>query len=93
MTGLSPRQSEVINVMTSHFERVGLWPTLREMIAVLGITSLNGISDHLRLLIKKGYVKRVGHRHVVIRLASGQRVVARLVPVYTPGEVGGEGEG
>lgn len=35
-------------------------PTVRELCALTGIASTNGVSDHLRSLIRKGYLERVG---------------------------------
>jgi repressor LexA len=93
VTPLSTRQQEVLGFIAEHLETQGYWPTLRQMREALGIKSLNGVSDHLKLLIKKGYVRHTGHGYVVIRLADGQRVVPRLVPVSDVEGLAGEGVG
>ena len=58
MRELTQRQAEVLDVIRAHHARYGTSPTLREICAAMGFTSTNGASDHLRALVRKGYVER-----------------------------------
>jgi len=62
MKELSPRQRELLDFVSTTIERVGVPPTFREIGAALGITSTNGVSDHIRALERKGYLERTGGR-------------------------------
>ncbi len=57
---LSPRQREMLDFVSSQVEQDGVVPSYREIGLALGITSTNAVSDHLKALIKKGYLERVG---------------------------------
>jgi repressor LexA len=57
---LSPRQREILDFVMSAVEQDGVVPSYREIGAALGITSTNAVSDHLKALIRKGYLERVG---------------------------------
>ena len=60
MEDLSPRQKELLEFLVASVEQRGIVPTYREIGAALGIGSTNAVSDHLKALIRKGYVERVG---------------------------------
>lgn len=55
---LTKRQTTVLKVIASHIEEVGYPPTIRELGNALGISSTNGVNDHLKALEKKGYLTR-----------------------------------
>lgn len=60
MEDLSPRQSEILEFITAAVDQRGVVPSYREIGGALGISSTNAVSDHLKALIRKGYVERVG---------------------------------
>ncbi len=60
MDELSPRQQELLEFIVSAVEQRGVVPSYREIGAALGIGSTNAVSDHLKALMRKGYVERVG---------------------------------
>lgn len=60
MEDLSPRQRELLEFMIATVEQRGVVPSYREIGAALGIGSTNAVSDHIKALIRKGYVQRVG---------------------------------
>ncbi|MEM6928245.1 MAG: transcriptional repressor LexA [Myxococcota bacterium] len=60
MEDLSPRQREMLNFIVASVEQTGIVPTYREIGAGLGIGSTNAVSDHIKALVRKGYVERVG---------------------------------
>jgi len=69
---LSPRQRDVFDFLLSSIEQRGVVPSYREVGAALGIPSTNAVSDHIKALIRKGYVERVGEpgRPRSLRLTS-----------------------
>ena len=59
MIDLSQRQSDVLDFVVQAIESRGLPPSYREIGDALGIASTNGVSDHVKALIKKGYLKKL----------------------------------
>jgi len=59
MAELSPRQSDVLEFVANTIDSRGLPPSYREIGDALGISSTNGVSDHIKALIKKGYLKKL----------------------------------
>ena len=59
MTDLSQRQADVLDFIANAIESRGLPPSYREIGDALGIASTNGVSDHVKALIKKGYLKKL----------------------------------
>lgn len=60
MDDLAPRQRQLLDFISAYQDQKGLPPTLREIGDAMGIKSTNGVSDHLKALIKKGYLERSG---------------------------------
>ena len=58
MEELSKRQREVLEFIINKISNHNIPPTYREIGEALGIKSTNGVSDHIRMLIKKGYIER-----------------------------------
>ena len=58
MTELSQRQADVLDFIATTIESRGLPPSYREIGDALGIASTNGVSDHVKALIKKGFLKK-----------------------------------
>lgn len=59
MTEPSKRQNDVLDYIAETIESRGLPPSYREIGDALGIASTNGVSDHVKALIKKGYLKKL----------------------------------
>jgi repressor LexA len=59
MTEPSKRQNDVLDYIAETIEARGLPPSYREIGDALGIASTNGVSDHVKALIKKGYLKKL----------------------------------
>ena len=55
---LTDRQATVLRVIAKHIDDVGYPPTIRELGDALGISSTNGVNDHLKALERKGYLTR-----------------------------------
>jgi repressor LexA len=57
---LSPRQRDILDFIVAQVAQTGVVPSYREIGGALGIDSTNAVSDHIKALIRKGYVERVG---------------------------------
>jgi repressor LexA len=57
---LSPRQRDILDFIVAEVSQAGVVPSYREIGGALGIESTNAVSDHIKALIRKGYVERVG---------------------------------
>ncbi len=55
---ITPRQKAILEYIAETIESEGFPPTLQEIGAHFGITSTNGVFDHLRTLERKGYIER-----------------------------------
>ena len=85
MKGLTERQEDILSMIILHVNRRGYCPTLREIGKHFGITSTNGVNDHLWALERKGYIRRTETKSrsiEVIRLPSGVGVKMQLVEVH-----------
>lgn len=60
MEGLSPRQREILDFIAASIDQSGVVPSYRQIGQALAIGSTNAVSDHIKALIRKGYVERVG---------------------------------
>lgn len=60
METLSPRQQDVLTFIRTAVTQRGIPPTYREIGDALGIASTNGVADHIKALVKKGYIKKDG---------------------------------
>lgn len=64
---LTDRQATVLEVIARHIEEAGYPPTIRELGDALGISSTNGVNDHLKALEKKGYLERESSKSRTMR--------------------------
>jgi repressor LexA len=75
-SGLSARQSKVLEVIRAAVERRGYPPSVREIGEAVGLTSTSSVAYQLKVLQDKGYLRRDPHR-------------PRAMEVLPPGEAGG----
>lgn len=59
-TELSPRQRDVLDFIRSALNQRGYPPTYREIGDALGISSTNGVADHVKALVRKGFLEKSG---------------------------------
>ena len=78
MEDLAPRQREVLEVIASWVQQRGIPPSLREIGDVLGIRSTNGVADHIKALVRKGYIERVSGSGI----ARGLRLTAKCTGTF-----------
>jgi repressor LexA len=55
---LTERQREVLGIIVEYITAHGFPPTQREIGEAAGITSTNGVADHLAALERKGFISR-----------------------------------
>jgi repressor LexA len=58
MEELTQRQRQILSFIVREAETRGFPPTIREIGEQMGITSTNGVNDHLKALARKGYLLR-----------------------------------
>jgi len=82
MDGLSTRQRAILEFIHERQQDHGMTPSYREIGDAMGIKSTNGVSDHIKALLRKGYLERVG--------AGGKGALARALSLTDAGraEVG-----
>ena len=67
-SSLTADQRAILDLIRNWIDTKGVPPTYREIGQSMGIRSTNGVSDHIKALIRKGYLTRIG---------SGGRGLAR----------------
>jgi repressor LexA len=72
---LTARQEKLLRLIEHVQAQRGYAPSLQELAHAMGISSLQGVKDHLAALERKGYVRRAPGRRRVIE------VLQRLVPL------------
>lgn len=58
MRGLTERQAEILAFLRSRIEKDQIAPSIHEIREHFGFASPNAVADHLRLLEKKGCIRR-----------------------------------
>ena len=71
---LTPRQTVLMDFIVERIRGYQLPPTLREMGSSLGISSTNGVNDHLNALQKKGWIERTSGRSRGIMITEAAMV-------------------
>ncbi len=84
--GLTQRQGDILGFIIESIRDNGYPPTIAEIGAGFGITSTNGVNDHLIALEKKGYIERSSKArgiHITTKAAAGlyQEQQAGMVPL------------
>jgi repressor LexA len=80
---LTDRQKAIYDFVLKTIREKGFAPSIPEIGRQFKIASTNGVSDHLKALEKKGYIRRVGKRAIEVVNALGKSALAatREVPV------------
>ncbi|MBQ6109119.1 MAG: hypothetical protein IJK97_12980 [Thermoguttaceae bacterium] len=78
---LTARQRQVLEILQLNIQKSNIVPSLREISAALGISSLNGVRCHLDALERKGYIRRNNHSSRSITLLTGCPKEKREIPV------------
>ena len=84
---LTARQKEIYDFLLKSIRERGFAPSIHEIGRQFKIASTNGVSDHLKALEKKGYIRRVGKRAIKIVNALGKSVLTAIREVPVLGRV------
>jgi repressor LexA len=68
MKRLTPRQQHILDLIRRHAQEQGMPPTRLEIARMLGVRSVNAVEDHLKALVRKGYIELLSGRNRNIRL-------------------------
>jgi repressor LexA len=84
---LTARQKEIYDFLLRVIREKGYAPSIPEIGARFNIASTNGVSDHLKALEKKGYIRRVGKRAIEVANALGKAALTATREVAVLGRV------
>ena len=84
---LTKRQKAIYDFLLSTIREKGFAPSIPEIGAKFKIASTNGVSDHLKALEKKGYIRRVGKRAIEVLSALGEPVLTAVRDIPILGRV------
>lgn len=70
---LTDRQQHVLRFIEQQIHHFGYPPTIREIGRHLGIRSTNGVNDHLKALLRKGYLTKHGQKSRTLRVVRAGR--------------------
>jgi len=73
MQKLTARQSELLDFIKDYIRTEAMPPTIVEIAVAMGITSPNGVRDHLKALERKGAIELIPHASRGIRIAKRRR--------------------
>ena len=76
LPALTARQKEIYDFLLKTIREKGFAPSIPEIGARFKIASTNGVSDPLKALEKKGYIRRLGKRALEVLTATGQSALA-----------------
>ncbi len=83
LSPLTSRQKEIYDFLLRTIREKGYAPSIPEIGAKFKIVSTNGVSDHLKALAKKGYIRRVGKRAIEVLSSLGKPMLmaVREIPI------------
>jgi len=84
---LTARQKEIYDFLLRSILEKGYAPSIHEIGARFKIASTNGVSDHLKALEKKGYIRRVGKRAIEVLSTLGKPMLTAMREVPVLGRV------
>ena len=83
LPSLTARQKEIYDFLLKTIREKGYAPSIPEIGVKFKIVSTNGVSDHLKALEKKGYIRRVGKRAIEVLSMLGKPMLTavREIPI------------
>ena len=77
VTGLTPRQQRILNVLRESIEKRGYPPSIREIGELVGLTSSSSVAHQLRVLEQKGFIRRDPNRPRALEVFIPELMAAR----------------
>ena len=87
LPALTDRQKAIYDFLLKTIRERGFAPSIPEIGRQFKIASTNGVSDHLKALEKKGYIRRVGTRAIEVVNALGKSALLATREVAVVGRV------
>jgi repressor LexA len=84
---LTARQKAIYDFLLKSIRENGYAPSIPEIGARFKIASTNGVSDHLKALERKGYIRRAGKRAIEVLSALGKPVLTAVRDIPILGRV------
>jgi repressor LexA len=84
---LTKRQKAIYDFLLSTIREKGFAPSIPEIGVKFKIASTNGVSDHLKALEKKGYIRRIGKRAIEVLSALGEPILTAVRDIPILGRV------
>jgi repressor LexA len=84
---LTLRQKQIHEFLLKSIREKGFAPSMHEIGQRFKIASTNGVSDHLKALEKKGYIRRVGRRAIEVLNALGRPMLSEVREIPILGRV------
>ena len=78
---LTHRQERLLRIIEETVAKRGYVPTLREMARAMGISSLQGVKDHLAALERKGYLRRFPGRRRALEVVQPLTPLDGSIPI------------
>src|SRR5687768_1545206 len=66
---LTPKQAKILEYIEQEIALSGCPPTLRQIAKHFGYAAVGTVEDHVRALIKKGYIEKEAGAHCGLRLS------------------------
>ncbi len=87
LPALTPRQKTIYEFVLKTIREKGYAPSIQEIGSRFKIASTNGVSDHLKALERKGYIRRIGKRAIEVLSALGKPVLTATREIQVLGRV------
>ncbi|HEC92637.1 MAG TPA: transcriptional repressor LexA [Candidatus Atribacteria bacterium] len=87
MRNLTKRQKEILEFIKKTTFKKGVSPTFREIMQFFGFKSIKTVQDHLRLLEKKGYIKKDPNKSRSIVLDDFSKALKDTIRVPILGQI------
>jgi repressor LexA len=84
---LTSRQKDIYDFLLKGIREKGYAPSITEIGAQFKIASTNGVSDHLKAIEKKGYIRRVGKRAIEVLSSAGKPILTSMREIPIVGSV------
>lgn len=87
LPSLTVRQKAIYDFLLKSIREKGYAPSIHEIGARFKIASTNGVSDHLKALEKKGYIRRAGKRAIEVLSMLGKPALGAVRDIPIVGRV------
>jgi repressor LexA len=87
LPALTPRQKAIYEFVLKTIREKGYAPSMHEIGSRFKIASTNGVSDHLKEIEKKGYIRRIGKRAIEVLSALGKPILTATREIQVLGRV------